>query len=124
MIRGISKVVLEVDDQERARDFWTRVLGFELHQDEPYGDERWLEVRAPDGSVNVVLDVRHSAPHSVPSHLPTSNVFFSCDDLMTTFEELRTRGVRFPQPPVQQPFGWWCMFEDPDGNRFALGVVE
>lgn len=20
----------------------------------------------------------------------------------------------------QQPFGWWSLFEDPDGNRFAL----
>jgi predicted enzyme related to lactoylglutathione lyase len=31
-----------------------------------------------------------------------------------------TRGVRFPVAPVQQPFGWWSVFEDPDGNRFAL----
>jgi lactoylglutathione lyase len=28
--------------------------------------------------------------------------------------------MEFPQPPVEQPFGWWSLFEDPDGNRFAL----
>jgi predicted enzyme related to lactoylglutathione lyase len=21
---------------------------------------------------------------------------------------------------VEQPFGWWSVFQDPDGNRFAL----
>lgn len=35
-------------------------------------------------------------------------------------EELRARGVEFPQAPVRQPFGWWSMFGDSEGNRFAL----
>jgi hypothetical protein len=29
--------------------------------------------------------------------------------------------VSFPEPPAQQFFGWWSMFEDPDGTRYALG---
>jgi predicted enzyme related to lactoylglutathione lyase len=33
---------------------------------------------------------------------------------------LTARGVQFPQPPVQQPFGWWSLFADAEGNRFAL----
>ena len=33
MIEGVSKVVIEVDDQARALGFWTETLGFELHQD-------------------------------------------------------------------------------------------
>ncbi len=52
--------------------------------------------------------------------LPTSNVFFYTDDLQQTHKELAARGVQFPVPPVQQPFGWWSIFEDPDGNRFGL----
>jgi hypothetical protein len=56
VIRGVSKVVIEVEDQERAKEFWTEKMGFELAQDAPYGDERWLEVRSPDGAVNLVLD--------------------------------------------------------------------
>jgi predicted enzyme related to lactoylglutathione lyase len=39
-------------------------------------------------------------------------------------EELSARGVEFPQPPVQQPFGWWSMFNDTEGNRFALEQAE
>jgi lactoylglutathione lyase len=124
MIRGIHQVVLEVEDQDRALDFWTKMMGFELAQDEPYGDERWLEVRTPDKSVTVVLSLRQGERPTAPETLPTSNIFFYCDDLPQTYEELRSRGVEFPQPPVEQLFGWWSMFEDLEGNRFALTPRE
>jgi lactoylglutathione lyase len=120
LIRGIHQVVLEVEDQDRALDFWTKTMGFELAQDAPYGDERWLEVRTPDKSVTVVLSLRQGERPTAPEMLPTSNISFYCDDLPKTYEELRSRGVGFPQPPVEQPFGWWSMFEDLEGNRFAL----
>ena len=121
VVGGVAQVVVEVEDQDRAKQFWTEQLGFELVQDAPYGEERWLEVRTPDKAVVLVLGVRRgerpTAPH--PS-LPTSNVMFYAEDLQQTYTELTTRGVQFPQPPVQQPFGWWSLFQDPDGNRFAL----
>jgi catechol 2,3-dioxygenase-like lactoylglutathione lyase family enzyme len=53
VINGIHQVVLDVDDQERALDFWTKTMGFEVSRDEPYGDERWLEVLAPDNAVTI-----------------------------------------------------------------------
>jgi len=34
------------------------------------------------------------------------------------------RGVEFPQPPIEQPFGWWSKYEDQEGNRFALMAGE
>jgi predicted enzyme related to lactoylglutathione lyase len=123
MISGVSKVVVEVADQDRAKAFWTETMGFELVQDEPYGDERWLEVRSPDRATDLVLEL--SAGESrrraeVPDSLPTSDVMFRCDDLTATYEVLEARGVEFPQPPVQMPFGSWSMFNDSEGNRFAL----
>jgi len=121
VIGGVSKVVIEVEDQERAKKFWTETLGFEVAQDAPYGQEQWLEVRTPDKAVVVVLDVRKGErPTPRDPSLPTSNVFFYAEDLQQTYQELSARGVQFPLPPVQQPFGWWSQFEDPDGNRFAM----
>jgi predicted enzyme related to lactoylglutathione lyase len=122
MIDGVSKIVIAVGDQDRALAFWTETIGFELVEDAPYGDERWLEVRSPDGQIDLVLDLRKGAgrDRKVPDHLPTSNVMFRCEDLNGTYEELSARGVEFPQPPVEQPFGSWSMFNDSEGNRFAL----
>ena len=51
VVGGVTKVVVEVEDQERAKRFWTETMGFELVQDSPYGEERWLEVRTPDKAV-------------------------------------------------------------------------
>jgi lactoylglutathione lyase len=124
VIEGVSKVVIEVDDQARALGFWAETLGFELHQDTPYGDARWLEVRTPDKRLILVLSPRRGARPSASETLPTSNVFFYCDDLVETYEELRSRGVEFAQAPVELSFGWWAMFQDQEGNRFALRPSE
>jgi predicted enzyme related to lactoylglutathione lyase len=124
VIEGVSKVVIEVDDQARALAFWTETLGFELHQDSIYGDERWVEVRTPDKGLILVLCPRQDDRPSASNTLPTSNVFFCCEDLAATYAELRSRGVEFPQPPVELSFGWWSMFQDQDGNRFALHPRE
>jgi hypothetical protein len=56
MISGASKVVIEVEDQERAKVFWSGTMGFEVAQDAPY-EERWLEVRPPNQAGNLVLDL-------------------------------------------------------------------
>lgn len=123
MIRGVRKVVVPVDDQERAKEFWTNRVGFQVVQDEQFGaGNRWLEVAPPDGAVILVLSPRGPGEvrRDVREELPHSDVFFGSDDVPATFRELTARGVRFHTPPVQMPFGWWAMFEDPDGTRYAL----
>jgi catechol 2,3-dioxygenase-like lactoylglutathione lyase family enzyme len=58
-----------VDDQDRAREFYTDVLGLQVKVDAPYGDNggpRWLSVVAhedpygtellPDGGTDAVFD--------------------------------------------------------------------
>jgi lactoylglutathione lyase len=124
VIEGVSKVVIEVDDQARALEFWTGTLGFELHHDTAYGEERWVEVRTPDQGLILVLSPRRDERPSASDSLPTSNIFFSCDDLAETYDELRSRGVEFSQPPVELSFGWWSIFQDHEGNRFALHPRE
>jgi lactoylglutathione lyase len=124
VVEGVSKVVIEVEDQDRAIGFWTETLGFELHQNSSYGDERWVEVRTPDRGLILVLSPRQDDRPRASGTLPTSNVFFYCDDLAETYAELRSRGVEFPQPPVELSFGRWSMFKDQEGNRFALHPRE
>jgi predicted enzyme related to lactoylglutathione lyase len=125
VIEGVSQVIVDVEDQDRALKFWTETLEFEVAQDAPYGEAgRWLEVRTPDKATILVLRLRQGDRPTAPEQLPTSNVFFYCSDLPATYDALRARGVEFPQPPVRQSWGWWSMFEDQEGNRFALHPHE
>ena len=122
MIAGVSQVVIEVDDQEEAMRFWTEVIGFEVETDASYGDERWIELAPPEGAPLVVLSPRPAGAMSpdVPDDLPHSPVLFACEDIERTHRELSERGVKFTRPPTQMEFGWWALFEDGEGTRYAL----
>jgi predicted enzyme related to lactoylglutathione lyase len=123
MIQGVRKIVIPVDDQERAREFWTTRVGFEVVTDEAYGGGRWLEVAPPNRGVVLVLSPRDPAEprRQVNDQLPHSDVFFNSGDIVRTHRELTERGVEFPMPPTKMPFGWWSLFEDESGTRYALG---
>ena len=126
MITGVSQVSMHVAvrDQEQARKFWTETMGFELVQDQAMGGERWITVTPPDHKVVLVLGGPNpylaEFQSKLPAQLPHSPVFFACDDMRKTHAELAAKGVQFPQPPVEMPFGWWALFADPEGNRYAL----
>jgi predicted enzyme related to lactoylglutathione lyase len=124
MITAVSQVIVEVGDQDRAKEFWTEVIGFEVTTDAPYGEgRRWIEVAPPDGSPLLVLSPRPAdqVRRDVPDDLPHSPVFFTCDDIEATHAELGQRGVEFTTPPTKMDFGWWAVFEDNEGTRYALG---
>jgi catechol 2,3-dioxygenase-like lactoylglutathione lyase family enzyme len=50
----IRHVVIKVDDQDKALEFYTKVLGFVKKLDIP-GNVRWLTVAAPEGADGVEL---------------------------------------------------------------------
>ncbi len=58
MLTKVRSVGIFVSDQQRALDFYTRVLGCELLADFPMGEEgaaRWIEVKLPQDSVKLIL---------------------------------------------------------------------
>lgn len=122
MISGIQKIIVPVDDQDEAKHWWISVLGFEIVRDDEHGDERWVEITPPDHKMVLVLSPRRPGEpgRSAPDQLPDSDIFFACHDIQKTYAELTERGVSFPTPPVQMHFGWWALFEDCDGTRYAL----
>jgi hypothetical protein len=63
---------------------------------------------------------RAARPDASDERLPHSDVFFTCEDIEKAHAELAARGVAFPVPPEKQHWGWWSLFADPDGTRYAL----
>jgi catechol 2,3-dioxygenase-like lactoylglutathione lyase family enzyme len=56
---------LMVDDQQKALDFYTQKLGFEVKFDIPMGEHRWLtlvEKGKPDGMQLLLEPSAHPAP--------------------------------------------------------------
>ncbi|HUD18671.1 MAG TPA: VOC family protein [Acidimicrobiales bacterium] len=112
---------VSVTDQDRARDFYVDVLGFELVRDEPMGpDQRWVEVR-PTGaetSITLVTWFDTMAPGS------TKGIVVESDDLDVDIETLRSRGVGIDVDIQQAPWGRFVTFDDPDGNGIVLQATS
>ena len=116
-------------DQDKALDFYVGKLGFEKRQDEQMGpDSRWIEVAPPGTTTTLLLykptpDMPGADTYEVAQSRIGKNtgVLLNTDDINATYQDLSARGVTFPTPPEHQPWGWWAVLSDPDGNTFGIG---
>jgi predicted enzyme related to lactoylglutathione lyase len=122
MITKAFSVGIHVRDQQRALEFYRDKLGFKVLADAPMSEHdpsvRWLAV-GPEGAAT--LFVLFTPPGQEDRIGTFSNVIFDCADIQQTHQELSDRGVEFEEPPSQQPWGWWAVFKDSEGNTFGLG---
>jgi glyoxylase I family protein len=114
-----------VDDQDKALDFYTRVLGFVKSHEVPAGEFRWLTVRSPDGGdAEVTLE---------PNANPAAKTFqealfaqgipltaFEVDDVAAEHERLRSHGVQFTMEPTQAGPVKIAVFSDTCGNLIQI----
>jgi catechol 2,3-dioxygenase-like lactoylglutathione lyase family enzyme len=119
-ISKVGTVVVTVSDVDRAIDFYTNKLGFELRADIPFaGQYRWVEV-APADAVTTVAIVE--PPEGQEPGNKETGIALHTSDVDADHADLRSRGVDVdpevsrmgdPVPPM-----FW--FRDPDGNRLLV----
>jgi catechol 2,3-dioxygenase-like lactoylglutathione lyase family enzyme len=134
MLKQLTHVNVWVHDQEEAFAFYTEKLGLELREDvtvPELGNFRWLTVGVP-GQEDValtlisipgppVLDEETSAKlKELVAKGAAGGLFFQADDVQSTYEELKGRGVEFSQEPTEQPYGIDAGFRDPSGNQIRM----
>lgn len=123
MIKDVLLAGIFVDDQELALDFYTKKLGLEKVQDEPYGEgARWIAVSPPGSGTRIVLkkaEREHEKAMVGRSDGPPV-LTLGTDDVRAAYEELRSRGVRFLGEPYRYPWGVGILLLDQDGNPILL----
>lgn len=113
-ISTVRTVTVFVSDQDAARDFYVDALGMEVKADQTYGDNRWLEVGAPQGTTLVL-----HKPFPGMSAGGGQGTLLASDDLDADVTRLRAAGV-VVDGPNEMPWGKQATFADPDGNGYAL----
>ena len=115
-----------VDDQEKARRFYTEVLGFAKKADFSNGPYRWLTVGSPDEPDGTQLQL---APNNNPAakayqqalmqqNQPAA-MFFS-DDLQADYERIKASGAEFTMPPTDVTYSTIAMLKDTCGNLIQV----
>jgi catechol 2,3-dioxygenase-like lactoylglutathione lyase family enzyme len=130
MIRKLNHVNVFVLDQDRAKEFYTEVLGFEVRSDSVLDGFRWLTVGPKDQPDLAILLAYPAPPMFSPEDAETVRALvakgslgggvFQTDDCRQTFEELSAKGVTFLQEPAERPYGIEALFRDDSGNWFSL----
>lgn len=130
MITKLVNVNVFVEDQDRAKAFYTETLGFEVRSDVTLDEFRWLSVGPNDQpDLNIVL--AHPQPPMFSEEdaqtllgLVAKGVMgagvFETNDIRSAYEELKAKGVTFLQEPVERPYGIEALFRDDSGNWFSL----
>jgi catechol 2,3-dioxygenase-like lactoylglutathione lyase family enzyme len=116
-ITHVQLLSLPVRDQDRARDFYVNVLGFDVVRENPMGpDARWVEVAPKAGQTSITLVTWF--PTMPPGSV--KGMVLRTDDLEVDVAALTERGVTIEGGIQEQLWGRFVTFDDPDGNGIVL----
>jgi catechol 2,3-dioxygenase-like lactoylglutathione lyase family enzyme len=140
MIRNVGHFGVTVSDIDRSVAFYRDVLGFELGMTaELEGD--WVDtfVGYPGAKLKIAFVsgfggelefLQYGNPKSKPWKnedwdIGSAHVGFTVDDIQKTYQDWKSKGVRFVSEPVQmmvdgKSAGWICHCLDPDGIMMEL----
>jgi catechol 2,3-dioxygenase-like lactoylglutathione lyase family enzyme len=115
-----------VDDQAKALEFYTRVLGFQTKHNIDLGEHSWITVVSPEDPDGPVVGLE-------PDVHPAAKVFkaamvedgipftsFEVKDIAAEHKRLESLGVRFTQPPVEYGTVTTAVFDDTCGNLIQI----
>jgi lactoylglutathione lyase len=123
VIDAVATICIFVNDQDKAKAFYTDVLGFELHQDSPMGESRWIAVAPKGARTEVILyKMDQNWEHYRQVMGKSQAITFNVTDIKGLRDDLKAKGVRITQEPDPQPWGTYMMILDQDDN--ALLMVE
>lgn len=122
--RRLGCIAIVVDDYDRAIDFYTGALGFELREDSPRGDgKRWVLVAPPGAETALLLAQAANDVQRARIGDQTGGrvgFFLHTDDFRRDHAAMSAKGVRFLETPREEAYGTVAVFEDPYGNKWDL----
>ena len=115
-----------VDNQDKALEFYTEVLGFVKSKEIPVGEFKWLTVVSPEGHPDVELSLE-------PNANPAAKTFqealfrqgipltaFEVTDIQKEFQRLKLHGVVFSREPTKTGPITVAIFSDTCGNLIQI----
>jgi catechol 2,3-dioxygenase-like lactoylglutathione lyase family enzyme len=126
MKQKLAHIAILVDDYDKAIDFYTRVMGFELVEDTVLSDtKRWVRVAPAGDATGCCLLLARAADEAQARFIGNQSggrvfLFLHTDNFQRDYERLLSFDVVFVRGPVQEPYGQVAVFKDIYGNLWDL----
>jgi len=124
----IGTVSVLVDDQEKARRFYTEKLGFQVKHDMDVGGALWLTVISPEDPDGAEILLEPDWNPDVPAKAWKQSLFergmpvivLTVTDVRAEYNRLRGLGVAFQGEPSEQSGVTMATFDDTCGNYVMI----
>lgn len=118
-----------VNNQEKALQFYTNILGFVKKTEIPMGEHKWLTVVSPEekDGVELLLEPLGFEPAKIfqkalfDAGIPLT--MFNVNDIEKEYERLQKLDVKFSVPPTKMGPAIIAVFDDTCGNNIQIVQV-
>ena len=122
MINKIGKITIYVNNQEEAKEFWTKKLNFIVKFEQAMGPNmKWIEVGPSDDEFTtfVLYDKNMMKMQTPNASVDHPNVILSTSDIESTYKEMQENKVEV-EDIMKMPYGSMFSFKDMDGNKYLV----
>src|SRR5271154_6599622 len=118
--------LLIVADQDRSREFYTKVLGAKVVSEKDPVILRlsntWLILNVGGGPTDDKPDVIAAPPQS--AHVLTSSLNIRVADVYAVYKSWKAQGAEFLTEPKEHQYEIRCYMKDPDGHLIEVGQAK
>jgi catechol 2,3-dioxygenase-like lactoylglutathione lyase family enzyme len=106
----LNQVTVYVTHIQNSIKFYKQ-MGFKLIVHSPH----YARFIVPGNGATFSVHLADSVPPSA------TMIYFECDDVDATYNQLKAEGIKFLMPPTDQSWLWRETYlADPDGNKLCL----
>ncbi|QHW36341.1 VOC family protein [Staphylococcus ursi] len=125
MIQRLQEVMLYVQNQEKAKQFWTSHFDFQVASDETFQGMRIITLKpTQDAQTAIVLqDQEKVEAMGMGVNTGTPSLMFGTTDVDALYEDLKSKGIQVGEK-MTLPTGTVFNFADDENNYFAVRQIE
>jgi len=124
MKQTLALISYVVRDYDEAIAFFTNAMQFDLVEDTPQENKRWVVIRPRGGGGVSLLLARADTPEQQATIGNQTGgrvfLFLHTDNFQRDYEHMRSHGIEFMEEPRHEAYGTVAVFKDLYGNKWDL----
>ncbi|MFH0715681.1 VOC family protein [Staphylococcus delphini] len=125
MIQRLQEVMLYVQDQENAKQFWTSNFDFQVASDETFQGMRVITLKPTNAAQTAIVlqDKAKVEAMGMGVNTGTPSLMFGTTDIDALYDDLKSKGIQVGEK-MTLPTGTVFNFADDENNYFAVRQIE